>query len=299
MRVIKVKRKGNASILVAIAMTALLGSSAYVVDIGIAYGEKIKLENAVDAAALSGALELPSNPQRAIEIAKEYLEKNGVDINSSNIIISQDNKSMEVSSQREVKHYFAQVLGVSKSTVKAKSKAIIGPAKSVTGGIRPFAVVAYDYSYGDLVALKEGAGDGYHGNYGVLAMGGQGASVFRNNALYGYNGTINVGDWIDTEPGNMAGVVNELKNYINSEQSTFENFTRDSIRLWTLPLVNTLEVNGRKMVQVVGFAKFYVEDIEKKSGKAEIYGRFIRYVDRAEIDMNLNDTGLYGVKLSR
>ena len=293
------KRKGSAAILVAIAMTALLGFSAYVVDIGIIYGEKIKLENAVDAAALSAVLELPSNPQKAVEIANEYLQKNGVEPNRANITIAQDNKSIEISSQKDVKHFFAQVLGITKSNVNAKSKAIIGPVRSVTSGIRPFAVVAYDYHYGDLVTLKEEAGDGYNGNYGVLAMGGQGASVFRNNALYGYNGKISVGDLIDTEPGNMAGVVDELRNYINSENSTFENFTRNSIRLWTLPLVNTLEVNGRKQVQVVGFAKFYVEDVQKKSSKAEITGRFIRYVDKGEIDMNLNDTGLYGAKLTR
>lgn len=292
-------KKGNASILVVIAMTALLGFSAYVIDIGVVYGEKMKLENAVDAAALSAALELPSNPQRAVEIAQEYLQKNGVNYSSADILISQDNKSIEVSSKKDVSHFFAKVLAINKSTVFAKSKAIIGPAKSVSSGIRPFGVVAYDYHYGDLVVLKEDAGDGYHGNYGVLAMGGQGSNVFRNNALYGYNGKISVGDLIDTEPGNMAGVVNELKNYINSDRSTFENFTRDSIRLWTLPLVNTLEVDGRKKVQVVGFAKFFVEDVEKKSDKAEISGRFIRYVDKAEIDFSLNDTGFYGAKLTR
>ncbi|MCX7695656.1 MAG: hypothetical protein N2Z71_08125, partial [Caloramator sp.] len=117
--------------------------------------------------------------------------------------------------------------------------------------------------------------------------------------MYGYDGVINVGDLLDTEPGNMAGVVNDLKNYINSETSTFETFQRDSIRLWTIPLVNTMEVNGRKKVLVVGFAQFYVENIDKKSGKAEITGRFIKYVTKAEIDMSLKDTGVYGVKLSR
>ncbi|WDC84541.1 hypothetical protein PL321_02000 [Caloramator sp. mosi_1] len=194
---------------------------------------------------------------------------------------------------------FAKIFGVNKSSVRAKSKAILGPAKSIKGGVRPFGVVAYDFSFGDLVTLKEESGDGYKGNYNVLAIGGQGSNVFYINAMYGYDGVISVGDLLDTEPGNMAGVVNDLKNYINSENSTFENFQRDSVRLWTIPLVNTMEVNGRKMVLVVGFAQFYVEDIEKKSGKAEIQGRFIKYVTNADIDMSLEDTGLYGVKLSR
>ena len=181
----------------------------------------------------------------------------------------------------------------------AKTKAVVAPAKSVTGGIRPFAVEAYNFSYGDLVTLKEGAGGGYHGNYGAVALGGHGANVFRGNALYGYSGTISVGDYIDTEPGNMAGAANDIKNYINSEHSTFDNFPRDSIRLWTIPLVDSLAVNGRKSVLVVGFAEFYVEDVTKNSGKIEINGRFIKYVLNSPIDVNLNDTGVYGAKLSK
>ncbi|WP_027309524.1 TadE/TadG family type IV pilus assembly protein [Caloramator sp. ALD01] len=293
------KKRGNAAIIILIMFAALLSFSAYVIDVGIVYAEKIKLENAIDAACLSAALELPSNPQRAEEIAKEYLEKNGVDPKKAQIAISEDNKSIEIRARKQTNHIFAKIFGINKSTVYSKSKAILGPAKSVKGGVRPFGVVAYDFTYGDLVTLKEEAGDGYHGNYNVLAIGGQGANVFYINAMYGYDGVINVGDMLDTEPGNMAGVVNDLKNYINSENSTFENYKRDSIRLWTIPLVNTMEVNGRKKVLVVGFAQFFVEDIYKKSGKAEIKGRFIKYVTNAEIDMSLNDTGVYGVKLSR
>ncbi|WDU82741.1 hypothetical protein [Caloramator sp. Dgby_cultured_2] len=114
------------------------------------------------------------------------------------------------------------------------------------------------------MTLKEDAGDGYHGNYGVVALGGFGANVFRINALYGYNGKISVGDLIDTEPGNMAGVVDDIRNYINADPYTFQNFKRDSRRLWTLPLVNTLEVDGRKKVLVVGFAEFLLRMLKKK-----------------------------------
>ncbi|CDF58759.1 Tad domain-containing protein [Thermobrachium celere] len=293
------KKKGNAAIIILIMFAALLSFSAYVIDIGITYAEKIKLENAIDSACLAAALELPSNPIKAEDIAKEYLNKNGVDSTKASIFISEDKKSIKIIAQKQVPHFFAKIFGKDKSIVVSDSKAILGPAKSVKGGVRPFGVVAYDFTYGDLVTLKEESGDGYHGNYNVLAIGGQGSNVFYINAMYGYDGVISVGDLLDTEPGNMAGVVNDLKNYISSENSTFYNFQRDSIRLWTIPLVNTMEVNGRKMVLVVGFAQFFVEDINKKSGKAEITGRFIRYVTNAEIDMSLKDTGVYGVKLSR
>ena len=293
----KFNKKGNVSIILCLIMGSLLGFTAYVVDIGLVYIEKTRLTDAIDSAVLAGSLELPQNPTNAREVALEFLEKNNVDSSSTIIVISDDNKSIEIAGVRNVKHIFAPIIGIDSSKVSFSSKAQIGPIKIVNGGIRPFAVVSYNFSYGQLVTLKEGAGDCYNGNYGAVALGGNGANNFRANALYGYNGTLSVGDYVSTEPGNMAGAANSIKNYINSEQSTFSTFTRESIRLWTIPIVDSLEVNGRKEVLITGFAEFFVEDVVGKSGKIEISGRFVKFVTKGEIDMTLKDTGLYGVKL--
>jgi hypothetical protein len=268
-----------------------------VIDIGVVYAEKIKLSNALDSAALAAALELPQNRDKAIDIAIEYIQLNNIDPEIVNIQILEDNREITIKGNKEVSNAFGKIFGVDKSTVKTTSTVIVGPVKSVKGGLRPFAVEAYDFSYGDVVTLKEGAGNGYHGNYGVVALGGRGACTVRNNVLYGYDGIIKIGDMIDTEPGNMASVVNTVNNYIKYDNSTFDDFDRDSIRIWSIPLVDTLEVNGRKKVEVIGFAQFYIEDIKKKSGKAEITGRFIKYVANGEIDMAVTDYGTYGVKL--
>jgi hypothetical protein len=58
-------------------------------------------------------------------------------------------------------------------------------------------------------------------------------------------------------------------------------------------------VSGSKSVKVVGFAQFFVENVSGQSGKVEISGRFVKYVLNAPIDNTLNDTGIYGVKLSK
>ncbi|NSW89701.1 MAG: pilus assembly protein [Firmicutes bacterium] len=289
--------KGSAAIILCLLFTALLGFTAYVIDIGLVYAEKIKLANALDSAALAAILELPDDSEKARAVAIDYLEKNNVDPDSTVITIGSDQKSIEIKGVKNVKHLFGPVVKINSSDVNVTTKAIIGPAKSVKGGIRPFAVEIFDYSYGSLVILKENAGDGYKGNYGAVALGGKGANVFKENALYGYSGTISVGDLIETETGNMAGAANAIKNYINSEHSSFDNFSRNSVRLWTVPLVDTLETNGRGQISVIGFGQFYVEDIVQKSGKIEIIGRFVRYVANAVIDMTLNDTGVYGAKL--
>ncbi|MGV8982965.1 TadE/TadG family type IV pilus assembly protein [Clostridium sp.] len=293
----KLDNKGNVAIILCLVFTALLGFTAYVVDIGLIYVERVKLSNAIDSAVLAASLELPTGPIKAKEVAIEYLKMNNVDPSKVSIAISTDNKSIEMVGIKTVDHFFAPIIGIDSSNINAITKAIIAPVKSVIGGIRPFAVEKFDFSYGDVVTLKEGAGDGYHGNYGAVALGGTGANVFRTNAIYGYSGLISIGDMIDTEPGNMVGATNEIENYINSEFSSFSDFKRNSIRLWTMPLVDSLTVNGRKDVLVVGFGEFYVENITKNSGKVEIQGRFIRFVTNGEIDMTVNDSGVYGSKL--
>jgi hypothetical protein len=299
----KLNSKGNAAIMLCISITVLLGFAAYVVDIGVVYAEKTKLSNAIDSAALAATLELTKGDDKAKAVANDYLQKNGVDPKDTVSAISSDHKNIEIRGTKNVNHLFAQVLGIKSSSVKANTKAntkaIIAPIKAINSGIRPLAVEIYDFSYGDLVTLKEGAGDGYHGNYGAVALGGQGASTFTANALYGYKGKITVGDYINTEPGNMSGATTTIAKYINSESSSFNSFSRDSIRLWTIPLVDSLTVNGLEQVKVSGFGMFYVEDVFNNSGHTEISGRFVRFVTNGEIDTSLRDTGAYGVKLSK
>jgi hypothetical protein len=294
----KLGNKGNIAILMCFVITALCGFTAFVIDIGITYSEKAKLSNALDAAALAAVLELPASNIKAKAVAEDYMRKNNVDPTKATIVFSADNRSIQISSSKIVNHFIAPIIGIDSSTVKAKTKAMVAPLKSVSAGIRPFAVVTYNFTYGDQVILKKGAGSGYHGNYNVVALGGSGSSVFEQNALYGYRGQISVGDWIDTEPGNMAGATNRINNYISGENSTFDNFQRDSIRLWTIPIVNTLAVNGRSQIQVTGFAEFFVENATKSGGHMELTGRFIRYVVNGDYDPTLSDTGLYSAKLT-
>ena len=295
----KLDNKGSAAILLSIVMVALLGFTALVVDIGMVYAERTKLSNALDSAVLAATLELPNHPEKAKATALEYLEKNNVDTTDTEVIIGEDHRSIEITGIKEVKHFFAPVLGILSSDTGAATKAVIGPASSVDQGVRPFAVEKFPFQYGDTVVLKAGAKDGYHGNYGAVALGGTGASIFRDNALYGHRGTISVGDYIDTEPGNMAGATSAIRNYINGENSDFENFSRDSKRLWTIPLVDEVEPEGRDELLVVGFGQFYVEDVVNAGGHTEITGRFVEFVTSATIDQELENTGTYGAKLTR
>lgn len=280
-----IDNKGNISVILCLVITVIL------------FFLHIQLLYLLHMLQMLKLLLLPNNRDKAYDIAIEYLEKNNVNTENVNIVISNDNKSIEINGNKNVPHTFAKIFGVDSSNVETNSRVIIGTVKSVSGGLRPFAVETFNYTYGDVVTIKEGAADGYNGNYGVVALGGSGASTAKYNVLYGYKGTLKVGDWIDTEPGNMSSVVSTVKNYIRNDYSTFDSFTRDSLRIWTMPLVDTLEVNGRGQVQVVGFAQFYVEGMTNNGGHTEITGRFLQYVVNGEIDADLVEYGAYGAKL--
>lgn len=289
--------KGSITILVSLLIFALVGFLALVADIGIVYAEKAKLSKALDAAILAGGQDLPADVVKAKANMELYLIQNGVTLDSVEIIIAADGKKAEIRSVKTVDHMFARVLGFNSSDINEVSKLEVGNASSVTGGIRPFGVTKFDYTFGDVVVLKEGAGDSYRGNFGVIALGGTGTPLVLQNALYGYDGEIKVGDIINTEPGNMAGMVNTLAQYFSSIPEEFDDYARDSDRVWTVPLFESMEVGGRDGLLVVGFAQVFVEDVYKISGDAAIEARFIKYVSSGEIDPTLDDTGVYAMRL--
>lgn len=103
---------------------------------------------------------------------------------------------------------------------------------------------------------------------------------------------------IDTETGNIASSINTVKQVINYDPyASFENFEADSSRVWIIPVLESMDVSGREPVIVVAFATFFIEDVELKSGKAEVTGRFIEFTTNGEIDLDAPDTGVYAMKL--
>ena len=293
-----INEKGSVMLITAIAMTAIIGISALVIDVGSVMVEKHSLRNAVDAAALAGGQELPMSPDKARSIAAEYAEANGALPGKISVEIDEDSCGIRVRAEQTVDYKFAKVFGFSSKDVVQSSYVKLGSAGSVYDGIRPFAVEWNDFDYGQSVTLKEGGGDGETGNYGAVALGFRGANSFKDNVKYGYEGKLSVGDIIDTEPGNMAGPTIDGINFImGNDNSTFENFPKDSIRLWTIPIVDCFDAQGRDQIQISGFAIFFIEDTSKVSGKAQLVGRFVEYVTNADIDASVNNYGANGLKL--
>ena len=313
------EESGQAIVLFAIGFVVLCGFAALAVDIGSVASEKSNLQNAADAAALAGAQELPADPAKAKLVASQYALVNGkVGDQVVKTEVSGDNLVLSVTIERKVNGYFSQFLGINSDDVAAKASAKVTanvtpvdlvttttedsgkPIKSVSGVI-PLGVEAklLPFTLGVTYTLKEGGGSAiYPGNYGGLQLGNPGQSVFANNIKNGYKGELTVGDKIFTEPGNMAAANSEILDRINSDPlATFDTVQPGSRRLVTVIVVDTLDVNGRKEVTIVGFAAFFLESGDGKvNGKYQITGRFVQMVVPNSIPGTGTDYGAHAPK---
>ena len=290
---LKKEEHGQALIFFVGVFAILLAVMAFVVDVGSVYVEKAKLQNAVDAAALAGAYDLPTEAD-ALGSAGVYFDTNGYGDVAP--IINVDAKSVTVSATKNVVYTFAQIIGLNNANVTASATATITPADGVIGVI-PVGISQQTFNIGQEYTLKEGGGDGSNGNFGGLDFGtltsfknsvfkGGGAKLFQDLITEGYDQPIYVNEKVKTEPGAMSG----------------KSFTENKIAF--IPIVDSMDVKGKKEVTIVGFAAFKIksyseEDTEdKKSKKGVIVGTFEYAVIGSSVAGEQTDYGLYNVRLT-
>src|SRR5262245_23487041 len=80
--------RGQAIVLSVLALVALMGMCALVLDVGNWFRTKRRLQATSDAAALAGAQKLPGAPGIAQGMALDYANKNGGDVKPEDITIS-------------------------------------------------------------------------------------------------------------------------------------------------------------------------------------------------------------------
>jgi len=292
------EEKGSVIVIVALSMTVLMGFAALIVDVGNLYLNKTRLVNMADAAALAGVQDLPGSPELAVASAYSYAMQNGISSDVIGVSISSNNTVLTVNVERTVPLFFAKVFAMTSADVEARAVAAIKPITEISGVV-PFGVVKQQFIYGQPYTLKDGAGDGYDGNYGALALGGNGANVYNGNIEEGYNGLISIGEWVSTEPGNMSGPTgNGVEYRINLDPgATFATVQKGSPRILVVPIIDSLDVNGRSQVQIVGFAAFFLESVGGQGNKNYVTGRFIQTVMSGDSSSGTPGYGLYGSTL--
>lgn len=147
----------------------------------------------------------------------------------------------------------------------------LGPQK----GSKVKSVDTVPLTYNELLIV------GGNSNEGALRLDGNGKSVWLDNMLYGCPSVVNIGDMIDTEPGNFTGPTKTAK----------------EARMGDIVVVPIIEVPGKTTtiyneagmteVRVIGFARMEITGIDTTLSPdlgvytvTQIRGKFIEYLIR-------------------
>ncbi|MGE5653008.1 MAG: pilus assembly protein TadG-related protein [Bacillota bacterium] len=302
LRRLRKDQRGSIAVITALGMVVIMGMAALVLDVGSLYLERARITRAADAAALAGSQSLVGTPKPADAFleAAVYGWNNGLDLSKTQIRVDEVNRKVKVESTKGVTFGLARLIGVDKGDVQGPSEAQVGAVTGVRYAV-PLGVEKQNFVYGQTYILKEGGGSGYNGNYGALALG-LGASDYRTNLQYGYDGWLRVNQWVPTETGNMSGptwVAMKSRFDRTDPKWSFDNATQDCPLLLIVPVINTFTVNGRGEVQVVGFAAMYVDKYIGNGSDSQIYARFKEMIIEGEFSPVQTDYGLRSSKLTR
>lgn len=142
--------RGSALVITGVGLAALLGMSAFAVDMAMLYSARDQAQRAADAAALAGVgAYIDYQPVEARKFAREwaldYGTRNsiiGQTIRASEVAVTTDPDSLEVTvvvRRTGIRLWFARSLGVGSATVSARAKARAMDAAS-SPCLKPFAL---------------------------------------------------------------------------------------------------------------------------------------------------------------
>ncbi len=216
-------------IFVAVAFIAIMaGGAAIAIDVGSYLAHRRSLQNSADAIALAASQNLP-NGESAHAGANEWAMKNDININSMNVIVTQQslpsepNPKVRIELESDHNLTFLRIFGVSSAEIDVSATAIMtSPAGG--SGVSPLSVsldALAAATLGDEVTLKYDANDILQGNTSPIRVDGPGSGNCSSNDNYcsalqngsqsvvcaeGTDTTYCDGAYlVDTEPGNKVG----------------------------------------------------------------------------------------------
>lgn len=282
---------GSVAIITAlIVVFIILGTAALAIDIGRQTTAKNELQNALDASALAGAIELGQNGSANVkDKAKEAAINNAIDNNS----LSLDNNDIYIGNWDEpdfynntnphnavkvrvdghsIDSFFASTLNFSQK-VSAEATAVIGTLGGKSHLI-PIAVthnqaIEMENHEGEEVIYEAGRSAGNWGTVDLNAIiednQGGGNPEIGDWLKDGYNGTILIGDDINTESG-----VGKIVGGGNAQ--TVEDYLID--KKVFIPVIDKFyqgsSASDKNLSEVLGFIAIKITDINKQGNDTTI-----------------------------
>lgn len=305
--------RGQTLIMFALAAGVLFGFAAMAIDVGMILHERRVLQNAADAAALAGALELPDSAVLAGDQAKEWAKSNGIDLASGDqldITVSPDNTSVTVEVRRETSFIFGRVLGLVSTEVRADATARVGSPLALSG-ILPFGVLESAVNYdGDPTTIKYDATNPSNGNFGPLRIDGDGSSILEQSIKHGtQNGVCAESQdacqdpTVPTQPGNVISATRDGLTYrFDNTSADCDDFTDvlipkgdgtynvdpscnpfapDSLRLVLIPVIDSFPNGTSQPITIKYFTAMFLNSMSQSKctgNTCEITGTFVKTV---------------------
>jgi Flp pilus assembly protein TadG len=296
--------RGQTIVLTVLALVALLGMSALVLDVGSWFRTKRRLQATSDAAALAGAQGLPGDPAGAKSLALSYANKNGGDVLDADIKISTTfnaNDTISVKAARTDPGIFSKVLDISSANISADAKARVD-APMQARYVAPMVV----YCGHPLIKNCNGGGSptfnsqtqmdydkmGAPGAFGMLNLsGGNGTPGSNEEAewiLHGFDQYLPLGTY-RSDPGAKFSSSN-IQDALTARIGTVLLF----------PVFKTLTDQGQNAeYEIIGWIGFHLEGFDVNGNNATLRGYFTEYIAQGILSQTGSGPGSaqgFGVK---
>jgi Putative Flp pilus-assembly TadE/G-like len=281
------RQSGQATVITVIFMTVLLLMAAAVLDVGSWYRADRALQSTVDSAALAGAQALPGSPGQAQALALDYANKNGGNVDVTEIKITTKviaNDTITVDAKAPAPGFFSRIMGIDSVTVGARAVARAGGGAQFKY-VAPIVVdekhpglqcgtplgactgVEWELKYQHL--KNNGTPDG-SGNFGFINLtedGGTGTSTLGDWITKGYDGYIGAGDY-DARTGNPFSSEN-VKGSLDLRIGTVLLF----------PIYRKLTGTGTgAKYEIIGWVGFKLHSMNLQGNDERLYGEFTEVI---------------------
>ena len=327
----RLEERGESLLIVALAMTALLGVTATVTDLGTAYVKTAQTQTAADAAALAAGMKLPLKSTdaaaiaQATAIARDYLAKNGVEDPSSATITFGDLSGgdyhlVSVTQPAVSETAFAKIFDIDEITFQRMAEAKVVPCAalsdlvplSITEDVLN-AMIASGSTQHAILKYGSNTDEVENGSFGAIDLDGVkggGANDYTSWLTYGYQAKLEVGTILPVESGNMTGPTyssivqryNACTHYPSNGGCNAGLYADDCPRVMKVVVIDCTD-DSHKYVRVVGFAAFVLEDYSTYEDEGCVIGSYVDMVNIGAADGDLTGTapsfGVYSLVLSK
>ncbi|MDQ3857875.1 MAG: pilus assembly protein TadG-related protein [Actinomycetota bacterium] len=280
------RSSGQATVLTVLFLTALIGATAAVLDVGGWFRADRKLQANTDAAALAGAQALPANTGQASMLALDYGKRNGGDIDSGDIAFESRvivNDTIVIDAEKDVRGVFSGLFGLDSVEVHARAKARTGTVASA----RYVAPIVVNWKHPmlkcnpppcpgrttiNLMDLHDPGSGNAAGSFGLINLdradrGTAGDPILADWILTGFDGYMELGRYrsVPSAQFNSSLFKNALEHRLGREL--------------LFPIYRTIEGAGETAeYDVIGWVGFVPEKFDGSGAAGSLTGTFKRVI---------------------